>query len=136
MSKPSFMKLEDVWTFLIDIFSGMVNKHAPIKKMRIINRFSPWFYCYLAELLHPKNTIWQKAQHTNTQADWLSFRQMRNKCTQANRKAKVSFFKEQLSLCGSNPKKFWKTLHMSFNVDDVIVTDKERMAELCNHHFI
>jgi hypothetical protein len=34
---------------------------------------------------------------------------MRNKCTQAIRKAKVSYFKEQFSLCGSNPKKFWKT---------------------------
>ncbi|CAB1337399.1 unnamed protein product, partial [Coregonus sp. 'balchen'] len=36
------------------------------------------------------------------------YRQMRNKCTQAIRKAKVSYFKEQFSLCGSNPKKFWK----------------------------
>ncbi|CAB1313533.1 unnamed protein product, partial [Coregonus sp. 'balchen'] len=81
------------------------------------------------------------------QADWLSFRQMRNKCTQAIRKAKVSYFKEQFSLSGSNPKKFWKTvkdlenkpsssqLPMSLNVDDV-VTDKGHMAELFNHYFI
>ena len=73
---------------------------------------------------------------------------MRNKCTQAIRKAKVSYFKEQFSLCGSNPKKFWKTvkdlenkpsssqLPMSLNVDDVVVTDKKHMAELFNHHFI
>jgi hypothetical protein len=44
----------------------------------------------------------------HTQADWLWFRQMRNKCPQANRKAHVSYCKEQFSLCGSNPKKFWK----------------------------
>ncbi|CAB1345036.1 unnamed protein product, partial [Coregonus sp. 'balchen'] len=56
----------------------------------------------------------------------------------AIRKAKVSYFKEQ----------FWKTvkdlenklsssqLPMSLNVDDVVVTDKELMAELYNHHFI
>ncbi|CAB1312109.1 unnamed protein product, partial [Coregonus sp. 'balchen'] len=73
---------------------------------------------------------------------------MRNKCIQAIRKAKVSYFKEQFSLCGSNPKKFWTTvkdlenkpsssqLPMSLNVDDVVVTDKQHMAELFNHHFI
>ena len=73
---------------------------------------------------------------------------MKNKCTQAIRKAKVSYFKDQFSLCGSNAKKFWKTvkdlenkhfslqLPMSLNVDDVVVTDKKHMAELFNHHFI
>jgi hypothetical protein len=35
---------------------------------------------------------------------------MRNKCTQDIRKAKDNYFKEQFSLCGSNPKKFWKTV--------------------------
>ena len=48
--------VEDTWTFFI------VNKHSSIKKMRIKNRFSPWFDCDLAELLHLKNCIWRKAQ--------------------------------------------------------------------------
>ena len=73
---------------------------------------------------------------------------MRNNCTQAIRKAKVSYFKEQFSHCGSNPKKFWKMvkdlvnkpsssqLPMSLNVDDVVITDNKHMAELFNHHFI
>ena len=78
--------------------------------MRIRNRFSPWFDLDLAELLHLNNSIWQIARHTHTQADWLSFRQIRNKCTEAIQKAKVSYFKEQFSLCGSNAKKFWKRL--------------------------
>ena len=56
-------------------------------------------------------------------------------CTQAIRKAKVSYFKEQFSLCGSNAKKFWKMvkdlenqhsssqLPVSLNVDDLVVID-------------
>jgi hypothetical protein len=60
---------------------------------------------------------------------------MRNNCTQAIRRAKVSYFKEQFSLSGSNSKKFWKMikdlenrpfssqLPMSLNVDDVAVND-------------
>ena len=63
------------------------------------------------------------------------FRQIRNKCTQAIQKANVSYFKEQFSLYGSNPKKFWKTvkdlenkpsssqLLVSLKVDDVVITD-------------
>ena len=80
----------------------------------------------------------------HSQADWLSFRQMTNKCTQAIRKAKVSYFKEQFSLCGANPKRFWKTvkdlenkpsssqLPMSLKGDDVVVIDKKHMTELFN----
>ncbi|CAB1340226.1 unnamed protein product, partial [Coregonus sp. 'balchen'] len=122
--------------------NGIVNKHAPIKKMRIESRFSPWFDRDLAELLHLKNSIWQKARNTHTQADWLSFRQMRNKCTQAIWKVKVSYFKEQFALCESNPKKFWKTvkdlenkpsssqLPMSLNADDVVVTRSTWLSSL------
>ena len=73
---------------------------------------------------------------------------MRNTCTKPIRKAKVSYFKDQFSLCASNPKKLWKMakdlencpsssqLPMSLKVDDVVVTDKKHMAELFNHHFI
>ena len=46
------LSVEDAWTFFFYIFSGIVNKHAPIKKMRIKNRFSPWFDRNLAELVH------------------------------------------------------------------------------------
>jgi hypothetical protein len=128
--------------------SGIVTKHTPINKIRIKNRFSPWFDRDLAELLQLNNCIWRKARHTHTQADWLFFWQMRNKYTQAIWKAKVIYFKEQCSLCGSNPKIFWKMvkdlenkpsstqLPMSLNVDDVVVTDKEHMAEHFNRHFI
>ena len=38
---------------------GIVTKHTPINKMRIKNRFSPWFDRDLAELLHHKNCIWR-----------------------------------------------------------------------------
>ncbi|CAB1320181.1 unnamed protein product [Coregonus sp. 'balchen'] len=101
--------------------------------MRIKNRFSPWFDRDLAELLHLKNSIWRKAWHTHTQADWLSFRQMRNKCTQAIRKAE-KFWKNVKDL---ENKPSSSQLHMSLNVDDyVVVTYKEHIAELFNHHFI
>ena len=128
------------------IFLVVLLTNPPRKEMRIKNRFRPCFDCDLAELLHLKNCIWRKAWHTYTQADWLSFRQIRNKCTQAQ----VSYFKEQFSLCGSNPLEVlengWRInlenklsssqLTMSLNVDDVVVIDKKHMAELINHQFI
>ena len=76
--------------------------------MRIKNRFSTWFDRDLADLLHLKYSIRRKAQHTHNQPGGLSFRQIRNKCTQAIREAKVSYSKEQFSLCGPTTKKFWK----------------------------
>jgi hypothetical protein len=34
---------KDAWTFFLDISSDIGKKYTPIKKMRIKNRFSPWF---------------------------------------------------------------------------------------------
>ena len=59
--------VEEAWTFFFNIFIGIVNKYAPIQKRTINNRFSPCLDRYLADLLHLKNCIWQKARPTHTQ---------------------------------------------------------------------
>ena len=41
----------------------------------------------------------------------------------------MNYFKEQFSLCASNPKKFWKMVKAA-HVHDVVVTDKKHMADL------
>ena len=116
--------------------------------MRIKNRCSPWFDRDLAEQLCLKNSTWRRARKSKSLEDWLSFRKIRNKCTQSIRKAKTEYFHEQFSLCSSNPRKFWKTvkemenkhtssqLPTSLVCDGTVITDKERIAELFNLHFI
>ena len=63
------------------IISQIINKHTPLIKLRIKDRFNYWFSRDLAVLIHQKNTLWWKARSSQSTADWLAFRQCRNKWT-------------------------------------------------------
>lgn len=116
--------------------------------MRIKTCLSPWINCDLVELLHRKNASWREARLSQSPTDWLTFRQLRNKCTQTIRKLKADYFKDQFSHSISDPNKFWKTVGvmedrnslswfpMSLNSDGTIVSDKVLMADVFNRHFI
>lgn len=140
--------INNAWTFFYDSFIEIINKHAPIKKMRLRNRCSPWFNHDLAEQLRQKNFTWRRARKSKSPVDWLSFRRIRNICTQSIRKAKTDYFQEQFKGCGSNPRKFWKTvkdmegktapsqLPSSLMWDGNIVSDNKRMIDIFNQHFV
>ncbi len=139
--------VHDAWTLFHDLFINVVNWHAPIKKIQIKNRLSPWIDRELAVLLQNRNAAWCKARLSKLPADWLAFRQIRNKALQAVRKSKVSYFTEKFSLSSLNPKRFWKTvrelenkppsqLPQALNVDNIVISDKSRMSDIFNQHFI
>lgn len=35
--------VEDAWSFFKNAFLSVLNKHAPLKKFRTKNRYSPWY---------------------------------------------------------------------------------------------
>ena len=136
------------WTFFYDSFNEIINKHTPIKKMRLRNRYSPWFNHDLTEQISLKNSTWRRARKSKSSDDWLSSSRIRNKCTQAICKAKTDYFQDQFKLCGTNPQKFWKTvkdmegkaalsqLPSSLIWDGNIVSDNKHMVDLFNQHFV
>uniref|UniRef100_A0A3B1JMQ8 Reverse transcriptase domain-containing protein n=1 Tax=Astyanax mexicanus TaxID=7994 RepID=A0A3B1JMQ8_ASTMX len=144
----SIHSLDNAWSYFKKTFSMLIDKHAPMKRFRIKNRYSPWFSQDLAVFIHKKNTIWRKARSTQSPADWLAFKQCRNKATQAIRNAKISHFREKFNTCGSDARKFWNTvksmenklnsphLPSSMIFNNIVINDKHQMALLLNHHFI
>jgi hypothetical protein len=93
--------VEDAWLFFKSIFLTL-NKHAPFKKCRKKNRYSPWFTPDLTALNQHKNIPWQTAIASNSPRDMQLFREVR--------KAKASFFKQKFASCRSNSKTFWDTV--------------------------
>ena len=79
--------VEDAWSYFKNTLSLIIEKNAPLKRFRTKNRYSPWFSHDLAALIRLKNTSWRRARSSQSAADWLAFRQCRNKTTQAIRKA-------------------------------------------------
>ena len=53
--------VEDAWLFYKSNFLNILNKHAPFKKCRTKNRYSPWFTPDLTALDQHKNILWRSA---------------------------------------------------------------------------
>uniref|UniRef100_A0A8C7QS49 Reverse transcriptase domain-containing protein n=1 Tax=Oncorhynchus mykiss TaxID=8022 RepID=A0A8C7QS49_ONCMY len=75
------------------------------------------------------------------------FREARNQYTQAVRKAKASFFKQEFASCNTNSKKFWDTvksmenkntssqLPTALKIGITVTTDKSTIIEKFDKHF-
>lgn len=140
--------VETAWTFFRDGFMKIINTHAPFRKFRVKGRDNPWFSTELADTIHERNLAWVKARTTGSMADWLFFRQLRNKCTSFIKKAKSDYYLSVTTENLNNPRKFWKTIK-SLSVcndgqtlptfikkDSVAIYDKMEMLNCFNRHFI
>ena len=83
--------VEDAWLFFKSAFLTILNKHAPFKKFRTRNRYSPWFTPDLNGLDQQKNILWLTALASNSPHDMQLFREVRNKYTQAVGKLRLDF---------------------------------------------
>uniref|UniRef100_A0A8K9V2K0 Reverse transcriptase domain-containing protein n=1 Tax=Oncorhynchus mykiss TaxID=8022 RepID=A0A8K9V2K0_ONCMY len=139
--------VEDAWIFFKNAFLTILNKHAPFKKFRTRNRYSPWFSPDLTALNQHKNVLWRSALASNSPRDMQLFREARNHYTQAVRKAKASFFKQKFASCNTNSKKFWDTvksmenkntssqLPTALKIGNTVTTDKSTIIENFKKHF-
>lgn len=93
----------------------MVNKHAPFRKFRVKGRNNFWFSSEIGNLLKERDIAWARARKTNTEADWLKFWQLRNKCTSLIKSAKSEFYLNESIKNINDPKKFWKIIKSSTN---------------------
>uniref|UniRef100_A0A8K9Y7J5 Reverse transcriptase domain-containing protein n=1 Tax=Oncorhynchus mykiss TaxID=8022 RepID=A0A8K9Y7J5_ONCMY len=137
--------VEDAWIFKKkNAFLTILNKHAPFKKFRTRNRYSPWFSPDLTALNQHKNILWRSALASNSLRDMQLFREARNHYTV--RKAKASFFKQKFASCNTNSKKFWDTvksmenkntssqLPTALKIGNTVTTDKSTIIENFNKH--
>ncbi|KAL7865358.1 hypothetical protein SRHO_G00106050 [Serrasalmus rhombeus] len=125
-------------------FLTVVNKHAPFKKSRIRDRSSPWFTGEVSSLFKARNKAWSTARRSGERDHWLTFRQLRNKCTSAVRKAKSEYY---CSLITStrNPQNVWKIVNSLKNnsppfptsvlVDDQLISAQKEIGQVFNSHF-
>ena len=128
-------------------FNDFVDKHAPYKKSRIKDRVVPWVTQELSTLLINRNSAWSRARRTGDPDHWLSFRQLRNKCTTAVRKAKTEYFLNLVTNSYSNPAKFWGAINMtksrpsnalplSITVNDCVISGPVDIRHAFNKHFL
>ncbi len=143
---PRYWKWNYTWNYIYDNFILIINKHAPLKKIRVKCRDNPWFSTALSDLIRERDAAWAKARQTNLNPDWLYFKQLRNKCTVMIRKAKSEYFLDKTKK-SANASKFWKNIKFltgnrsvsalpnCITKDGIKIVDKLQMFNCFNSHF-
>ena len=96
-------------------------------------------------LLNARNKAWSPARRNGDRDHWLTFRQLRNKCTSYIRKATAEFYLQIFTNSATNSSKFWKTINLLNNkslpipnhivIDDQQFTDQREICQAFNTHF-
>jgi exonuclease III len=127
-------------------FNFIVDKHVPYKKCRTKDKVNPWYCNELAKLHCSRNKAWNLARQTNDHAHWLTFRQLRNKCTSAIRRGKADFYLQKFTESSNRPGDFWKAikslkgerstcLPASILEDSTVLTEPSVICSAFNRHF-
>jgi len=102
----------------------------------------------LSVCIRERDTAWAKARQSDSDSDWIRFRQLRNKSTVAIRQAKADYFIAKTTTNLNNPKLFLAEYKVHsreqkssdfpscITMDSTIISDKEQILNHFNKHFI
>ena len=78
-------------------FLSIVNKHAPLRTMRVRTRSSPWITSELKKRMHDRDILKIKASKSNDSNDWSLFKKQRNKVNSEIRLAKQAYYQNSFN---------------------------------------
>lgn len=140
--------VEIAWDYFKKTFLAIIDKHAPFRRYRVRGRDNPWFNDCIATAIRERNEAWVKAKKHNSDACWLNYRVLRNKCTRLIKSTKNEHYLNLMKENLNDPKKFWKAIKSSSGdvppptIPEYIATsqgeirDKQHMVDTFNMHFI
>ena len=98
----------EMWTVWKGMLLESFDRHAPIKKKRIGKKRPSWMSSDLLNKMHKRDSLKRKASLLNDQNTWNDYKEARNQCNNAIRKAKSKYFKKNLDINKKDPKKTGK----------------------------
>ena len=97
------------------LFSLIIDKHAPIKTLRVSEKYCPWVNVGLKQLIRSRDKLKKAAVKSKSQLLMSSYRQIRNKTNKQNFELKRQYFSERLAQAKGNMKESWKTINQVVN---------------------
>ena len=89
----------------ISSFVSIVNKHAPLRTMRVRTRSSPWMTSELKKRMHDRDILKIKAGKSNDSNDWSLFKKQRNIVNSEIRLAKQAYYQNSFKKYTGDSKK-------------------------------
>ena len=115
-----------MYSDLIQKFSTVINKHAPLKSKYIRGNNAPFMIKELGKAIMKRSKLRNAFNKNKNDENWKLFTKQRNLCNKIKRKAKRSYF-HKLST-DQKPKEFWSTIN-SFISDKGFKTNEDYMLE-------
>ena len=95
----------EMWYLWKHLLASVIDKHAPLRKKRVQNKWSPWITNELLHEIHKRDSLKKKAASTNDPSIWKKFKDARNKANNLVKKAKRKYFSQNLDANKSEPRK-------------------------------
>ncbi len=95
------------------LFLNTLNKHAPIKHIKIRGKSHPFIDDEIKQLIKLRDrklNIFKQSRHME---DWKDYKQLRNSVKSSLRTAESNYVRNQIEKCKGNPRTMWKVIRGS-----------------------
>ncbi|XP_078361285.1 uncharacterized protein LOC144645583 [Oculina patagonica] len=143
-----FSEVDDKVYYWQLLMKGIVDEHAPMKRMRVRERDVPYMTTEWKNAIRAKRKATAKYLKNKTQENWDNKQRCRNEATRQRRKAIKNYWKRKADALQDDPRKLFNTFtpfltdkrqtgEIEIHLDDggSIVKEQNRVAELLVDHF-
>ena len=143
-----YKNCEDPYTKLSEIFSEVLNYHAPLKQKSVRGNHVPYTTRELSKAIMTKSNYDSYVKWPSRE-NLVAYKKVKNKCNSLPRKAKRKFFKEATKSGVMSNRTFQKTVKpfltnkgcmtndgISIEKDGDIVRDEKVLVELFNENYV
>ena len=129
------------------LFSLMIEKHAPLRQIRVSEKYCPWINADLKRLIRTRDRLKRSAVKHKSQVMISSYKQCRNQVNTLNVTLKRQYFSDKILQQKGNMKESWQTINQLLNkrskstniysLSDSSQTlfDKQRISDKMNQFF-
>ena len=137
---------DDAWDFFCCEVANVINKHAPMRTIRVKGLHLPWINSDLISIFKDRDMAWTKYRSSKQSNDWEVYRFLRNQCKTKSRNAKSNFYNDNFSQDFHNPLHFWSHLNNILNkgskssinqlhINNSTISDPSLTSNAFNEHF-
>ena len=136
-----------LWLTWKTFFLNILNKHAPIKTVRVRGNNVPYVTAEVKSLMRQRDYLKGKANKTGSKYLRQAYQQLRNKVDYTLRKLKSDYYTKKIEESKGNLKNTWRVLKNVTNrtpkctlidqirVHECLAIDKQQISEEMNRYF-
>ena len=139
----------EMWLIWKTWYLEVLNRHAPMSDMKIKGNNLPYITMEVRQMIRQRDYLRKKANKTGSPILRQAFQQIRNKVTYKIRPLRAEYFSKSIETNKDDLRKTWKTLKQAMGRDvkatsidhvklgdDDIISDKLKISEAFNEHFV